>query len=81
MKCCLLNLQPDVHQSTVVLPPSQPVDVPMPLIPHIQVKSRLVRDSYKVLPAATMTAVPVSGDQSNEYSAFVLPDSDSTGIC
>ena len=87
LKCCLLKLQPDFHQSIVLLPPLQPVDqnpqpvVPMSLIPHDRVKSRLVRDSYKVLPAATVKDVPVSIDQSNEYSAYVLPESDSKGIC
>ena len=70
----------------MVFPPSQPVEqspqsvVTLPL-PHDRVKSRLVHDSNKLLSAATVTAVPVSGDQSNEYSAFVLPYSDSAGIC
>ena len=74
-----------LSQSTAVLLPSQPVEqspqsvVTLPL-PHDRVKSKLAPGSNKLLPAATMTAVPVSGDQSNEYSAYVLPDSDSAGI-
>ena len=76
----------DFQQSPAVLPSFQPVEqspqsvVALPL-PHDRVKSRLIPDSNELLPAATVTPVPVSGDQSNEYSAFVLPDSDSTGIC
>ena len=50
-------------------------------LPHDIVNSISVHDSYKLLPAPTVTSVSVSDDHSNEYSAFVLPDSDSAGIC
>ena len=65
----------DFQQSTTataMFPPLQPVEQSP--------------QSVVALPlplTATMTTVPVSGDQSNEYSAlnFVLPDSISAGIC
>ena len=64
-----------------MLPPSQSVkQSPQSVVtlPHDRVKSIPVHDSYKKLPAETVKAVPVSGDQSNiKYSAFVIPDSDS----
>ena len=56
-----------------MLPPSRPVKQN----PVVRVKSISVHDSYKKLPAETAKAVPVSGDQSNKYSAIVIPDSDS----
>ena len=67
-----------------MFPPLQPVEqssqpVMTVTLPHGRVKSRLAPNSNRLLPAATVKAVPVSGDQSNEFSAYVLPDSNSKG--
>ena len=67
-----------------MFPSSQPVEqspqsVMTVTLHHNTKMRRLEPNSNQLLPAATVKAVPVSGDQSNEFSAYVLPDSNSKG--
>ena len=64
-----------------VIPLSQPVEQSSQAVVTLPLLHDRKNSVQKLLSAATVKAVPVSGDQSNEYSAFVLPDSDSAGIC
>ena len=71
----------DFQQSTTVFPPLQPLEQSSQIVVSQPLSQSLMRSRPdELFPVPTVKAVPISGDESNEYTAFVLPDSDSPGI-